>query len=121
MPAIVSAWPAAVGPEVARNAWPARVDRDGVLRVHTSSSAWAFELTQLAATVVSQLRAALGDRAPQGLRFAPGLLPEAPRDEHAEERRPRVEPTPESRAAGDAVAAGIDDEELRNRSRERLR
>ena len=29
------------------------------------------------------------------------------------EQRPRVEPTPESRAAGDAVAAGIDDEELR--------
>jgi hypothetical protein len=113
MPAIVSAWPAAVGPEVARNAWPARVDRDGVLRVHTSSSAWAFELTQLAATVVAQLRAALGDRAPQGLRFAPGLIPEAPRDEQAEERRSRVEPTPESRAAGDAVAAGIDDEELR--------
>lgn len=113
MPGIVGAWPAAVGPEVARNAWPARVDRDGVLRVHTSSSAWAFELTQLSTTVLEQLRAALGERAPRGLRFAPGLLPEAPPDEQVEEQRPRFEPTPQSRAAGEAAAAGIDDEELR--------
>lgn len=113
MPAIVGAWPAAVGPEVARNAWPARVDRDGVLRVHTSSSAWAFELTQLSTTVLEQLKAALDDRAPQALRFAPGLLPEAPPVEQAEQRQPRIEPTPESRAAGEAVAAQIGDEELR--------
>ena len=48
MPRIVAAWPAAVGDEVARNAWPARVARDGTLHVHTSSSVWAFELGQLA-------------------------------------------------------------------------
>ena len=29
---VVAAWPAAVGPTVARNAWPARVGRDGPRR-----------------------------------------------------------------------------------------
>ena len=61
MPAIVAAWPAAVGEEVARNSWPARISRDGVLHVNTSSSAWAFELTQLAAVVLEQLAGALED------------------------------------------------------------
>ena len=76
MPAIVAAWPEAVGEEVARNAWPARISRDGVLHVNTSSSAWSFELTQLAAVVLEQLAARLDDVAPKGLRFAPGHLPE---------------------------------------------
>ena len=115
MPAIVAAWPAAVGSEVARNAWPARVDRDGVLRVHTSSSAWAFELTQLAQTVLEQLRSALGTQVPAGLRFAPGLLPEAPPPEEAERLHAAVEPSAESRATGAELAAGIRDEELRER------
>ena len=78
MPAIVAAWPEAVGEEVARNAWPARISRDGVLHVNTSSSAWSFELTQLAAVVLEQLAARLDDVAPKGLRFAPGHLPEPP-------------------------------------------
>lgn len=113
MPAIVSAWPGAVGSEVARNAWPARVDRDGALRVHTSSSAWAFELTQLADKVLDQLGAALAGRAPRGVRFAPGPLPEAAPLEEAERQRPIVEPTAESRATGAVIASGIRDDELR--------
>ena len=67
MPAIVAAWPAAVGEEVARNAWPARISRDRVLHVNTSSSAWAFELTQLAAVVLEQLAAGLEDSPPKAL------------------------------------------------------
>jgi predicted nucleic acid-binding Zn ribbon protein len=43
--ALVEAWPAAVGEDVARHAWPARMSRDRTLIVNTSSSAWAFELT----------------------------------------------------------------------------
>ncbi len=66
MPAIVAAWPAAVGEEVARNAWPARISREGVLHVNTRSSAWAFELTQLAQVVLEQLRAALADAGAEG-------------------------------------------------------
>ena len=72
MPAIVAAWPAAVGEEVARNAWPARISRDGVLHVNTSSSAWAFELTQLAAVVLEQLAAASRRRRAEGAAFRSG-------------------------------------------------
>jgi len=45
MAPLVEAWPGAVGPEIARNAWPARIARDGTLHVHTQDSIWAFELT----------------------------------------------------------------------------
>ena len=77
MPALVGAWPAAVGETVAANAWPARVARDGTLHVHASSSAWAFELQQLEPEIAGRLReAVLGGRAPPRLRFAPGPLPE---------------------------------------------
>ena len=57
MPRIVAAWPAAVGEEVVRNAWPARIARDGTLHVHTSSSVWAFELGQLAPRILERLAA----------------------------------------------------------------
>ena len=52
---LAQAWPAAVGEQIARNAWPARVARDGTLHVHTSSSAWAFELAQLERDVRNRL------------------------------------------------------------------
>ena len=113
MPAIVAAWPGAVGQDVARNAWPARISRDGVLHVNTSSSAWAFELTQLAAAVLEQLAASLDDTAPKGLRFAPGHLPEpavTPADEPAPRR---AEPSPEQFAEACELASQIADEELR--------
>lgn len=113
MPAIVAAWPAAVGAEVARNAWPARVARDGVLHVHTGSSAWAFELTQLAAVVLEQLGEALGEDVPAGLRFAPGHLPEPL--EALEEQPTRVvcEPSRETVLEAQQLASPISDEELR--------
>ncbi len=115
MPAIVAAWPAAVGEEVARNAWPARVSRDGVLHVNTSSSAWAFELTQLATVVLGQLAAALESEAPKGLRFAPGHLPE-PTVEPSATTRPRpAEPSAVELAEARELAAPIEDEELRER------
>ena len=60
MVAIVRAWPDAVGETVARNAWPARLARDGTLHVHTVSSTWAFELGTLAATMLERLSAVLG-------------------------------------------------------------
>jgi hypothetical protein len=113
MPAIVTIWPAAVGAEVARNAWPARVARDGVLHVHTSSSAWAFELTQLAATVLEQLGEVLGNDAPAGLRFAPGHLPEPLPAPEQQPGRVVCEPSPEVVLRAQELASGIGDEELR--------
>jgi hypothetical protein len=115
MPALVAAWPDAVGEEVARNAWPARISRDGVLHVNTSSSAWAFELTQLAQVVLEQLRADLAEQAPKGLRFAPGHLPEPAVSEVSEHRHRPVTPSPETRAEADAIASTIADEDLRER------
>ena len=42
------AWLAAVGPEIARNAWPARTQADGTLIVHVRDAIWGFELSQQA-------------------------------------------------------------------------
>ena len=61
MTEIVRAWPGAVGDQIARNAWPARLARDGTLHVATSSSAWAFELAQLEPKLLERLREALGE------------------------------------------------------------
>jgi hypothetical protein len=110
---LVGAWPEAVGETVARNAWPARISRDGVLHVNAGSSAWAFELQQLESEIVGQLREVLGKAAPARLRFVPGRLPEppVPAEEH------RVTPLPEAtleqaREARD-WAAEIESEDLR--------
>ena len=111
--AIVRAWPEAVGETVARNAWPARLARDGTLHVNTASSTWAFELGRLTPTILEQLRAELGETTPPTLRFAPGPIPE-PEAEAAERRAPpRPEIGSEHRAEAAEIAAGIEDEELR--------
>jgi len=110
---IVRVWPAAVGEAVARNAWPARLARDGTLHVNTASATWAFELGRLAAAMLEQLRSELGETAPPGLRFAPGPIPE-PEAEAAERRAPpRPEIGSEHRTEAAGIAAGIEDEELR--------
>ena len=106
---VVEAWPRVVGEAIARNAWPARIARDGTLHVATSSSAWAFELQQLEADLLGRLRSALSRNVPPRLRFAPGPLPEP---------APAAEPSPraassEERAVASRLAATIDDEELR--------
>jgi hypothetical protein len=113
MPRIVAAWPAAVGGEVARNSWPARVARDGTLHVHTSSSVWAFELGQLAPEILERLRVELGDATPKALRFAQGHLPEPPPATPETSTAAPRDPAPEARAAAARLAAGIEDEDLR--------
>jgi hypothetical protein len=110
---IVKAWSPAVGETIARNAWPARVGRDGTLHVATSSSTWAYELGLLGEDIRRRLAATLGDDVPARLRFAPGRLPEAPH-EGADERRKRMfEPTSEQRCEAGRLAASIQDENLR--------
>jgi len=102
MAEVVERWPAAVGDAIARNAWPARIARDGTVHVHTSDSVWAFELGQRA----GEMAASLGVPA---LRFAPGPLPESP--EPAPENPISVSPEDQERAR--AIASSIDDEKLR--------
>ena len=110
---IVKAWPAVVGDSIARNAWPARVSRDGTLHVATSSSAWAFELGLLEADIRERLRAALGEDAPGRLRFAPGPLPEPAREPPERRPVPPAEPTPAQEREAARLAAPIDAENLR--------
>jgi hypothetical protein len=109
MAAIVEAWPAAVGSDIARNAWPARVARDGTLHVHTSDSVWAFELKSRA----EDIRRRLGEHAPPKLAFAPGPVP-APAE--PEPRGSASEPARPSRAdvaRADSLTRGIRDAKLR--------
>jgi predicted nucleic acid-binding Zn ribbon protein len=102
MAELVERWPAAVGPVIARNAWPARIARDGTVHVNTADSVWAFELGQRAAEIAAKLEAS-------AVRFTPGPLPEA-----VEERVERlVEATPEDAERARAIASAISDEKLR--------
>jgi hypothetical protein len=115
MPELLEAWPGTVGEMVAANAWPARIARDGTLHVNTSSSAWAFELAQLAPTIGERLRQELGESAPKALRFAVGHLPEPAVPEAADRRTDVPEPGTEALQRAAELTAGIADEELRQR------
>jgi hypothetical protein len=78
--------------------------------VHTSSSAWAFELTQLEGTI----REKLGELAPPKLRFAPGPLPEPLTAAEDASSANAPEPSPDDRSRASELAASIADEKLRN-------
>jgi len=113
MVAIVRAWPAAVGAENARRAWPARLTRDGSLLVHATDSVWAFQLGMLASTILERLTAELGSAGPGALKFVPGPVPAAAADPAGERAplRPLVEVEDVERGA--EIAASIEDRELR--------
>ena len=99
-----SAWLAAVGDEIARNAWPARTQADGTLVVHVRDAIWGFELTQRAPEISSRLPGR------PRLRFVPGELPEpAPGPLPS----PVAEATPEQAREAAALASAIEDPNLR--------
>ena len=110
---IVRAWPAVVGEQIAVNAWPARLSRDGKLHVATSSSAWAFELAQLEPKLLERLAEQLGGLTPAGLRFAPGKLPELAGADASRGSNPSRNPTTEEIARAEELAGEIEDESLR--------
>jgi hypothetical protein len=110
---VVSVWPDAVGAGIAANAWPARWAGDGTLHVAVSSSAWAFELTQLEATIRARLEEHLGKSVPKRLRFAVGRLPEQGNDEIKSFARTVPKLTPDELAHGERLAAAIENPELR--------
>ncbi len=100
---LLERWPAVVGEAIARNAWPARIARDGTVQIHTADSIWAFELGHRAAEIAERLGV-------PAARFAPGPLP-SDRAVTAPAEAPR--PSPEQLRAAAEIAAGIDDENLR--------
>jgi len=111
--AIVAAWPGCVGDGVARAAWPQRLARDGTLHVATVSSTWAFELGRLAPEIAARLRERLGERAPSGLRFAPGPVPAAAADEASLRPPPAPPPSAETAAEAARLTAAVADPALR--------
>ena len=108
---VTRAWPEAVGPAIARAAWPQRIARDGTLHVTTESAVWAFELGRMEAQLLAKLRDLVGDATPPALRFAAGPLP-SPGPEPTDAPT-SLEPTREEEAAAAALSAEIDDPELR--------
>jgi hypothetical protein len=99
---LVERWPQIVGDGIARNAWPARIARDGTVHVNTADSVWSFELGHRAAEIAEKLGV-------PKVRFAPGPLPEP----DAEPVENPVEVTPEDDERARAIASTIDDEKLR--------
>ncbi|MFL5929017.1 MAG: DciA family protein [Gaiellaceae bacterium] len=104
MAELVDRWPGVVGDAIARNAWPARIARDGTVHVNTADSVWAFELAQRSAEIAARLEV-------PRLRFAPGPLPE-PDEERIENM---LQPTPEDEERARAIAAVVENENLRER------
>jgi hypothetical protein len=102
MAELVERWPEVAGPAIARNAWPARIARDGTVHVHTADSIWAFELGHRAREIADRLGV-------PKVRFAPGPLPE-PEPEPVERT---VRPSPVDVERARAIASSIRDENLR--------
>jgi hypothetical protein len=109
MAPVVEAWPGAVGETIARNAWPARLARDGTLHVHTTDSIWAFELKSR----TEEIRERLGEAAPPRLAFVPGPIPEPVEPATVDRAARPLEPGPEHVAEADSLTRVIRDEELR--------
>lgn len=97
--AVTRTWEATVGSEIARNAWPARMKRDGTLLVHVRTSVWAFELTQMSEEIRSRL-----DPPPEKIRFVVGRVPEPAGLPPGS--APRPAPRPDERALEQAASLG---------------
>ena len=103
---VLAAWEGAVGPEIARNAQPARFQRDGTLIVHCKDAIWGFELGHRAAEIAERLPGK------PALKFVPGPLPESGAAPAGDAAAPPPA-TVEERAKAAEWAAAIEDEELR--------
>jgi len=101
--AVVDRWPDAVGEGIARNAWPSRIARDGILHVHTADSVWAFELSHRGPEIAARLGIS-------GIRFAPGPLAV---DSPSGPRLAAAEPSERELREAAGIAAVIADENLR--------
>jgi predicted nucleic acid-binding Zn ribbon protein len=72
---VQSRWRAAVGGQIAEEAWPAS-ERGGTVTVRCRSATWASELTMIAETLLAQLNESLEkDRRVRALKFHAGPLP----------------------------------------------
>ncbi len=112
---VVAHWPETVGDDVARNAWPARLSRDGTLHVSTSSSVWAQELTHCEKLVLERLAGERWAADIRRIRFAVGELPEPGAESETQTKQVAPELLLEHRRIGDQLASEINDPALRER------
>jgi hypothetical protein len=113
-----AAWPAAVGPELARRTEVLAIERD-FLRVRIPDARWRKVLHRMQPQILEHLRRVAGDLVPRRLGFneGPPFLPE-PGPEPSDRTRSSELPLPPTwgGALPDAVAAAarrIDDPEIR--------
>jgi predicted nucleic acid-binding Zn ribbon protein len=66
--AVQAAWPQAVGEQLATVATPVS-ERAGTLTVECADAVWAQELDLMQETLLARLKEALGESAPEALRF----------------------------------------------------
>lgn len=66
--AVQAAWAAAVGDQLAAVATPV-AEREGTLTIECADAVWAQELDLMQGTLLERLRDAVGDQAPEALRF----------------------------------------------------
>ena len=104
---VLAAWEAAVGPEIARNAQPARFQRDGTLIVHCKDAIWGFELGHRTAEIAARLPGK------PALKFLPGPLPEPGSGPSPATPQGSPPASLEQRAQAAEWASSIEDDELR--------
>jgi hypothetical protein len=102
------AWPAAVGPELARRTEVVSLD-GAQLRVRVPDAAWQRTLFRMRGDILGRLRAIAGGAAPRALGFVQGEVKEEPPAPPAPPAARAAEPS----AALVAAAAAIEDEALR--------
>ncbi len=103
-------WPAAVGEQVARHAWPARL-QGKTLHVVVDSSPWMQELSLLKTDILDRLNARMGRKLLTNLRFRVGDLPETATPL---QRRLPAALTPEGTARVEAVVKEVSDPDLKS-------
>ena len=107
-----AAWPAAVGPDIARRTEVVALDR-GILRVKVPDAGWQRSLLRMRSDILARLRTVAGDAAPRGLGFVSGPVAHAPLVAPA--AAATAAPAPETPPAVAEAAAGIEDPEIRAR------
>jgi hypothetical protein len=105
-----AAWPAAVGPDIARRTEVVALDR-GILRIKVPDAGWQRSLLRMRSDILARLRGVAGGAAPRGLAFVSGPVAHAPQVAAAAPPAP-VPPAPPAVAE---AAAAIDDPEIRAR------
>jgi hypothetical protein len=109
-----AAWPAAVGPELARRSEVVALDGD-LVRIRVTDAIWRRSLWRMRKDLITRLRAIAGRAAPHALSFVEG--PVTPRAEPPAPKARVVEAVPLPPVVAEAAAL-IPDDDTRQRFRE---